>query len=252
MADKPVLTGLDQERYLRQILIPSFGEDGQNRLKNSSVVIIGAGGLGSPVLQYLAAAGIGNIGILDNDEVQLSNLNRQTLYKPQDIGQSKAILAASWGANFNPFIRIDPLPVRLESINIHSLLEPYPVLIDTTDNFVTRYILSDYAFQTGKPLFFGAINGFSGICTTFIPGETGCLRCLYPNEPSESYQNQEKSLGVIGFLPGIIGSIMAGNVIKFILQQGDYMKNQLFTLDGKDNITHFFHFSVRTNCKHHL
>ena len=251
MVDKSILTSSDQDRYAKQIQIPSFGEEGQSILKHSSVVIIGAGGLGSPVLQYLAAAGIGNIGILDYDEVQLSNLNRQTLYKPQDIGQSKAILAASWGASFNPFLRIDPLPVKLDSTNIHSLLEPYPLLIDATDNFATRYILSDYTFQMGKPLFFGAVNGFTGMCTTFIPGETGCLRCLYPKEPTEHYQEQEKNLGVIGVLPGIVGSIMAGNVIKFLLQQGDYLKNQLLTIDGKDNTYQCFHYAIRPACRHH-
>jgi adenylyltransferase/sulfurtransferase len=235
MVNEPLLEGTDLYRYARQIIMPSIREEGQALLKKSSVVIVGAGGLGSPILQYLSAAGIGKIGILDFDEVQLSNLNRQTLYKPQDHGQNKAILAASWASSFNPLISLNPLPVKVDSTNIHSLLGSYPILIDASDNFATRYLLSDYAFESGKPLFFGAVSGFTGVCTTFIPRETGCLRCIYPKVPSDQYQTQEKSYGIIGFTPGVVGSIMASNVIRYLLQIGNYLKNQLLTIDLNEN-----------------
>lgn len=235
MADESPIIGSDLERYARQIFIPSIGVEGQSALKKASVAIIGAGGLGSPLIQYLSAAGIGQIGILDYDAVHLSNLNRQTLYKPQEIGQNKAILAASWVSSFNPFLSLNPLPVKVDHTNIHALLDPYPLLVDASDNFATRYLLSDYAFETKKPLFFGAVSGYSGVCSTFIPGETFCLRCIYPKEPPESYQKQEKSLGIIGFTPGVIGSIMAGNVIRFILRAGSYLKNEWLTIDLHEN-----------------
>lgn len=248
MADKPLLTITDLDRYTRQIFMPSIREEGQALLKKSTVGVIGAGGLGSPILQYLSAAGVGKIGIIDYDEVQLSNLNRQTLYRPQDIGQNKAILAASWISSFNPMISLDPLPVKIEPSNIHSLLGPYPVLVDASDNFATRYLLSDYAFETGKPLFFGAVSGFTGVCTTFVPGETACLRCLYPKVPSDHYQKQEKGYGIIGFTPGVVGSLMAGNVIRFLLQMSHYLKNELLTIDLHENTFQSIPFKTNPDC----
>jgi len=251
MVKEPLLEGTDLDRYARHINMPSIREEGQILLKKSSVVIVGAGGLGVPILQYLAAAGIGKIGILDFDEVENSNLNRQTLYKPQDHGKNKAILAASWATSFNPLISLDPLPVKVDSTNIHSLLGSYPILIDASDNFSTRYLLSDYAFETGKPLFFGAVSGFTGVCTTFIPGETGCLRCLYPKVPSDRYQKQEKSYGLIGFTPGVVGYIMASNVIQYLLQIGNYLKNQLLTVDLNEKTFHTIGCKQDPKCSIH-
>ncbi|MCE5222956.1 HesA/MoeB/ThiF family protein [bacterium] len=248
MVNESLLRGTDLDRYTRQIIMPLIREEGQLLLKKSSVVIVGAGGLGGPILQYLSAAGIGKIGIVDFDEVQPSNLNRQTLYKPHDHGQNKAILAASWATSFNPLISLDPLPVKLDSTNIRTLLEPYPILIDASDNFATRYLLSDYAFESGKPLFFGAVSGFTGVCTTFIPGETGCLRCIYPKTPSEQYQSLEKSYGIIGFTPGVVGSIMASNVVRYLLQIGNYLKNQLLTIDLNENSFMTISYQPNPNC----
>lgn len=222
-------------RYERQLWMKQVGTAGQRRLERASVLVVGAGGLGSPILLYLAAAGIGTLGIVDGDTVSLSNLNRQVLYSTQEIGQPKALLAKDRVLALNPGIHVEAYPARLDPDNAYALFGAYDMIVDATDNYSSRYLVSDAAVLYNKPLFVGAVSNLYGMAFTVIPHETACFRCLYPKAPTATMARKERNRGIIGTNPGIIGSIVAQNVLKYVVGSGDWLAGKLLLVDGEDN-----------------
>ncbi len=224
-----------ESRYERQLWMKQVGATGQQKLARASVLVVGAGGLGSPILLCLAAAGVGTLGIVDGDTLSLSNLNRQTLYSTQDIGQPKALLARDRLLELNPEVRIEAYPARLDPDNAYALFSAYDVVVDATDNYSSRYLVSDAAVLFNKPLFVGAVSNFYGMAFTVIPHETACFRCLYPKAPTAAMAEKERARGILGTNPGIVGSIVAQNILKYIVGCGDWLAGKLLLIDGEDN-----------------
>ncbi len=226
------LTKDDYDRYQRQLIIPAVGEAGQENLKRARVLVTGAGGLGSPVLMYLAAAGIGTIGIIDSETVSISNLQRQVLYVTGDIGRGKAEAAAERISLLNPLIRVISYPVRLTVENAPELLAGYDIAVDCSDNFATRYLLSDATRNLGIPMVYGAVFQFMGQASVFNYKGGPSYRDLFPEEMQLSDDNKTDPPGVIGALPGIIGSVQACEVIKIITVAGDILSGRLLQIDA--------------------
>lgn len=236
------MTDGELNRYGRHIRLPEIGLAGQQRLKQARVALIGAGGLGCPVGQYLAAAGVGTLGIVDGDAVEESNLQRQILFSPEHIGQAKASVAASLLARQNPYIDVVAHPVFLDRTNALSLLGDYDIVVDGSDNFATRYLVNDACVLLNKPLVFGSIYKFEGQVSVFNHNGGPTYRCLYP-EPSELEACGE--VGVLGVLPGITGCLMANEVIKLITGAGDLLSGTLLVFNA---LTLSFNtFSLRAN-----
>ena len=228
------MTGLttdEKDRYYRQIIIPAVGEGGQLLLSNARVLVVGAGGLGSPVLLYLAAAGVGTIGIVDSDCIDLSNLQRQILYTMEDIGQPKAAIAAEKLTALNPGITLNRYPVRLTKVNVDEILSGYDIAVDCCDNFATRYVLSDATISAGIPMVYGAVFQFMGQASVFNHKGGPSYRTLFPEEMHADSDDNGAPPGVIGALPGIIGSIQACEVIKLITGAGDTLAGRLLQID---------------------
>ncbi len=214
----------ESERYCRQLLI--FGEEGQNRLKNSHVAIAGAGGLGSPVAYYLAVAGVGSLTIIDKDVVELSNLNRQILHYDEDIGIEKVESASIKLKRINPHITVHAKSENIDPSSVDSLIGDASVIVDAMDNFETRYILNSFAVKNRKILVHGAVRSFDGQVTTVIPGKSACLACIFPDVKVSD------KVPVIGITPGIIGLLQANEVIKHLLGIGEGLGNRLLLWDG--------------------
>ena len=228
------------ERYQRQIILAEFGEEGQQKLGQAKVLVIGAGGLGCPVLQYLAAAGIGTLGIVDDDVVALNNLHRQVLYSVADIGSSKATTSERILSQLNPEIKIIPYNTRLTTANALDLIDEYDIIIDGTDNFSTRYMINDACVMLDKPLVYGAISQFEGQVSVFNYStdqnqEKINYRDIFPNPPKEDEVLSCAEAGVLGVLPGIIGTMMANETIKMITGIGEVLAGQLFTYNALNN-----------------
>ena len=204
-------------RYNRHIILSDVGQQGQDRLNTAKVLVIGAGGLGCPILQYLAAAGIGTLGIIDFDTVDVSNLQRQVLFGTSSLGINKAIAAKNRLEDLNPTISIEAISYKLTSKNALELFKDYDIIVDGTDNFATRYLINDAAILTRKPIVYGAIYKFEGQVTVFNYNQGPSYRCLFPNPPKEGAVANCSEVGVLGVLPGIIGTMMANEVIKIIL-----------------------------------
>ncbi len=219
-------------RYRRNITIPAIGSKGQEKLLNSKVLIIGTGGLGSSCAYYLAAAGIGKIGLVDFDLVELDNLQRQILHATRDIGKSKVISAKDKLNNLNPEIEITPHKVKLSSENILDIVKDYLLLVECSDNFLTKYLLNDTAILTKKPLFYAAVLRFEGQAMTILPRQTACYRCLFPKPPSENEFISPKDAGILGAVAGTIGLVQANEVLKYILNIGELLTNKLLTFDS--------------------
>ncbi|WP_208643572.1 HesA/MoeB/ThiF family protein [Pedobacter miscanthi] len=220
-------------RYNRQMILPEMGLIGQEKLKVAKVLVIGAGGLGCPILQYLAAAGVGTIGIVDDDVVELSNLHRQILYNHTDIGLSKAKTAAAKLKLLNPHISFTAYHERFTIDNAASICRNYDLLIDCSDNFTTRYLVNDTCVELGKTLIFGSILQFEGQVAIFNHNSGPSYRDLYPAPPTENINCVEG--GVIGILPGIIGLYMANEAIKLICGIGETLSGKLMTIDALNN-----------------
>jgi molybdopterin/thiamine biosynthesis adenylyltransferase len=228
------------ERYARHIVLHGVGGPGQQKLKAARVLVVGAGGLGSPLLQYLAAGGIGEIGIVDDDEVALSNLQRQVLHGTPDIGRPKVESAAEAIARLNPHVRVHAHPVRLTTDNARDLVRGYDIVADGSDNFATRYAVSDAAFFERRPLVTGAVGAFDGSLTTLRPFETApdgkpnpSYRCLFPEAPPAGAIPACAEAGVLGALTGIIGAMMALEVMREIVGFGEGLVGRLLLLDAR-------------------
>ena len=228
-----VLTQAEQDRYSRHLLIPEIGESGQLRLKNASVLLIGTGGLGSPAALYLAAAGVGKLGLVDPDTVDLSNLQRQLLHCDATIGKLKLDSAAARLRETNPHIEVELYPTRFTPENAISIAQDYDIIIDGSDNFPTRFLSNDTAFFLKKPLVYGAIHRFDGQMTVFAPHLGGpCYRCMLPEIPAPGAVPNCAEAGVLGVLPGIIGSLQAMEAIKIILGIGEAPIGKLLIYDA--------------------
>lgn len=225
------LDGQELIRYARQIRLPQVGVDGQTRLRNASVLIVGAGGLGSPAALYLAAAGVGRIGIADSDRVDATNLQRQILYSSKDVGAVKTDVAAARLVGLNPAIRIEPVSQRVTSDNALELVGRYDVVIDGTDNFPTRYLLSDACVLTDRPLIYGSVDRFAGQVSVFVAQGAPCYRCLFPNPPEPGSVQNCADAGVLGVLPGLIGTVQATEALKLILGVGETLAGRLLMID---------------------
>ena len=221
-------------RYARHLTLPEVGKDGQLRLLNASVLLIGAGGLGSPLAIYLAAAGVGRLGLVDVDQVDYSNLQRQVVHGTKDIGRSKVQSAAETIIDINPDVRVDQHNVAFTSKNAVEIACEYDVIIDGTDNFPTRYLVNDVCVLTGKPNCYGSIFRFEGQASVFSHDGGPCYRCLYPRPPAPGAVPSCAEGGVLGVLPGIIGTIQATEAIKIILGIGDTLSGRLKLFDALD------------------
>ncbi|MFH1485442.1 MAG: molybdopterin-synthase adenylyltransferase MoeB [Chloroflexota bacterium] len=219
------------KRYSRHIILPQVGGKGQRKLLAGKALIIGAGGLGSPVALYLAAAGVGKLGIADFDTVDLSNLQRQILHRNKDIGRPKVDSATDTIRDINPDVQVVAYPAALTSENIMGIIPDYDVVVDCCDNFATRYLINDACVMASKPNIHGSIFLFEGQATVFLPGK-GCYRCLYPNPPPPGLIPSCQEAGVLGVLPGIIGLIQATEAIKLILGIGQSLAERLLLFDA--------------------
>jgi molybdopterin/thiamine biosynthesis adenylyltransferase/rhodanese-related sulfurtransferase len=226
------LTAEQKNRYSRHLLVPEVGEAGQARLLASKVLLVGAGGLGSPAGLYLAAAGVGTLGVLDSDVVDLSNLQRQVLHTNASVGRSKVESAAATLAALNPDVKVVRHDLRLDASNVMDVLAPYDAVLDGSDNFSTKYLVNDAAVLLNKPLLYGSIFRFDGQASTFVPRVGPCYRCLYPEPtPSELAPSCDEA-GVLGVLPGVIGLIQATEAIKVLLQRGQPLIGRLLAYDA--------------------
>jgi len=220
------------KRYSRHIILPEIGLEGQEKLKQAKVLVIGAGGLGCPVLQYLTAAGVGTIGIIDFDRVEESNLQRQILYSVGDIGKYKAEVAKEKLSKQNPYINLTSHISHLTSSNAIEVISNYDIIVDGSDNFATRYLVNDACVFLKKPLVFGSIFKFDGQVSVFNYKDGPTYRCLYPDPPANGEVPNCAEIGVIGVLPGIIGTLQANEVIKIITGIGEVLSGRLLAFDA--------------------
>ena len=220
------------ERYSRHIILPEVQGEGQSKLLESKVLLVGAGGLGSPAAYYLAAAGIGNMGIIDFDTVDLSNLQRQIIHNTERIGMLKTESAKKTIEALNPDVKVNIFNEKLSSDNIMRLFEPYDYILDGTDNFATRYLINDACVLTGKTNIHGSISRFEGQVTVFKPNEGPCYRCLYSEPPPAGLVPNCQEGGVLGVLPGIIGNLQVVETLKLILGQGETLVGSLLLYDA--------------------
>jgi molybdopterin/thiamine biosynthesis adenylyltransferase len=221
-----------RERYDRHLRLPEIGAEGQRRLLDSRVLVVGAGGLGSPSALYLAAAGIGTLGIVDDDRVERSNLQRQVLHADAAIGEAKVRSAAQRLSALNPGIRIEAVQKRFVASNADELLDGYDLVIDGADNFPTRYLINETCLRSGTPWVYGAVQGFTGQASLFVPGQGPCYRCLFPEPPPREFAPNCAEAGVLGVLPGVIGLIQATEAIKWQLGLGEPLLGHVLTYDA--------------------
>ena len=228
----PLLTSGELARYSRHLTLPNVGLDGQRRLKGARVLIVGAGGLGSPTALYLAAAGVGTIGLVDFDVVDVTNLQRQLLHGTPDVGRPKLDSARDRLHDINPHVHLEPYPTRLTSANALDILRDYDVVIDGTDNFATRYLTNDACVLLGKPNVYGSIFRFEGQASLFATPGGPCYRCLYPDPPPPGMVPSCAEGGVLGVLPGLVGTIQATEALKLLLGIGESLAGRLLLIDA--------------------
>jgi adenylyltransferase/sulfurtransferase len=233
----PDMTEMQIRRYARHIVLPEIGGVGQSRLIAARVLVLGAGGLGAPLLQYLAAAGIGTLGVVDDDTVDLSNLQRQIIHRTNDIGVPKVVSAQRALSDINPEVTVHAHRERLTAANVERLVEDYDIVADGSDNFATRYLLNDACYRLRKPLVAAAILRFDGQISTYKAWSGArhpCLRCLFPAAPAEDAVPSCAQAGVLGALAGTLGALQATEVVKEILGVGRSLSGRLLTYDALD------------------
>src|SRR3984893_1369644 len=246
VAAPPVTLSKDEIlRYSRHLIMPEVGMEGQLKLKNAKVVVVGAGGLGAPLGMYLAAAGIGRIGVVDFDVVDFTNLQRQVIHGTKDVGRKKLDSAADRMRDINPNVHIDPYDVALSSENALDIISGYDMVVDGTDNFPTRYLVNDACVLLKKPNVYGSIFRFDGQASVFAPPQGPCYRCLYPEPPPPGEVPSCAEGGVLGILPGLIGCIQATEAVKLILGKGSPLIGRLLLYDALE--MSFQEFKIRRN-----
>jgi adenylyltransferase/sulfurtransferase len=226
------LSEQELERYSRQLVLPEWSGAAQERLKASTVIVVGAGALGSPVGQYLAAAGVGRIGMVDDDAVELSNLNRQPLHFTPDISLLKADNAQVKLAALNPDVIVDSYPARLDAQNATAIVIGADLVVDCSDSFATRYAVNDACCAHGIPLVEAGVLGFSGLVMSILPGRSACYRCAFPVEPPPGSVPSCREAGVLGAMAGVIGSIQALEALKLLTGVGDPLTDRILQVDG--------------------
>lgn len=237
---------METTRYNRQIILPEVGTDGQEKLLQSKVLIIGVGGLGSAILPYLVAAGVGEIGIIDDDTIDVSNLQRQVIYNTNSVGKSKVLQAKEMGLALNPSIKINAITEKLDFKNAIALFEKYDIMVDATDNLNTKYLINDACCVTNKPFVYGSIHKFEGQVSVFNYKKGPTYRCLFPETANDSHNCNE--LGVLGISVGIIGMFQANEVLKMILEIGEILSGKLLVYNMLTNEQQKFEFcKILTN-----
>ena len=221
------LSEYDRVRYRRQIMIPGFGEKAQLRLKRATALIAGLGGLGSPLALYLAAAGVGHLKLVDMDNVELSNLNRQILHWDEDVGESKVNSASQKVRRINPTTRVEGLDLMIDDKNVFEVAKNCDVILDAMDNFAVRYLLNAAAIAHRVPLIHGAVYGYEGRLASVVPGKTACLECIYPHAPPRAV------FPVLGTTPGVIALLQATEAIKSLTGAGVMLENEMLIYDGE-------------------
>lgn len=237
-----------QPRYSRQVQLPEVGPEGQRKLLQARVLIVGAGGLGSPAAYYLAAAGVGTLGLVDFDVVDESNLHRQILYRTSDIGQPKVEVARRELSKLNPDVEVVPFPERLTSENAERIVRDFDIVLDGADNFAARYLVNDSCVLLNKLNVHGSIHQFEGQVSVFCRKPGPCYRCLFPEPPPVGWVPSCAEAGVMGFLPGIVGTLQAAEAVKLVLGQGDPLVGRLLRLDAMAMTFETFEVSRRSDC----
>ena len=238
------------DRYSRQIILKKIGPNGQKKLLNSSVLIVGAGGLGSPISIYLTALGIGKIGVVDNDIIEISNLSRQIIFNTTDIKKKKSLMAINKLKKLNPDVKLKSFAKKLDKKNIYQIAKNFNVIVDGSDNFFTRFLINDYCLKNKKILISGAISKFDGQVYTFdfSKKKSPCLRCFIPNAPTNIDIDNCEYEGVLGTLGGIIGTIQANEVIKEIIGIGESLCGYILIIDGLKLTFRKVKLNKRSNC----
>lgn len=241
------MTPEQKNRYNRHILLDGIGAEGQERLLRARVLIIGAGGLGSPVAMYLAAAGVGTIGIADGDVVSLSNLQRQIIHATPDLGKEKVLSARDRIIALNPDVHVEVYDRFITEDTILELVQQYDFVVDATDNPAIKYLINDACVMAGKPFTMGGISRFEGQLMTHIPG-SACYRCIFPEPNGANEQQTCSTVGVLGSIAGICGTLQATEVIKYLVGTGDLLTNTLLTFDARTMQFMRFDFDHNTDC----
>lgn len=226
------LSELEKKIYIRNVLIPQIGEAGQVKLLESRVLVIGLGGLGSPASLYLAAAGIGEIGLVDSDTVDLSNLQRQVLHGREDVGEDKIRSASHTLSRLNPDVRLNPIKTAVSAENILDLVSPYDFVIEATDNFESKFLINDACLRLGKPYSHAGILGAFGQTMTVVPGKGPCLRCVFEEVPPAGTYDTPDKVGVLGSVAGVMGTIQATEAIKYLTGAGRLLVGRMLTWDA--------------------
>jgi molybdopterin/thiamine biosynthesis adenylyltransferase/rhodanese-related sulfurtransferase len=243
-----MLTPAELSRYNRQLVLPELGLEGQQRLRESSVLVVGAGGLGSPVALYLAAAGVGRLGIVDDDVVETSNLHRQVLHGTSDIGRKKTASAGDAIRRLNPHVHVREHQERFNAGRADSLLEEYDVIVDGSDNYPTRYAINDACARLGKVWIYGSVERFSGQVSVFGAPDGPCYRCIFPEPPSPRSTASCEEIGVLGAVPGVVGSLQATEALKWIVGIGEPLVGRLLQLDLEHGDMRIVQFERRKDC----
>jgi molybdopterin-synthase adenylyltransferase len=231
------LTDAELERYSRQLVMPEWSGAAQERLRAASAVVVGAGALGCPAATYLVAAGIGRLGVVDDDRVELSNLGRQPVHLTPDVGARKAENAAVKLGFLNPETVIEPYPARLEQANAEALLAGADVVVDASDSFATRYLVNDVCCALGTPLVEAGVLAMSGLVMAIVPGESACYRCAFPTEPDPASVPSCRDAGVLGAVAGVLGSLQALEALKLVTGVGRLLRDRIVHLDGASGET---------------
>jgi len=248
LSDSLRLTANETQRYSRHLVLPEVGPEGQRKLKHSSVLVVGFGGLGVPAAVYLASAGVGRVGIADSDLVEMSNLQRQFIFSEADLGQRKVDAAAEKLGLINPEIRVTSHPVRLDSSNAMEVIREYDVVVDATDNLPSRYLINDACVLQAKPDVFASVLGFDGQASVFSTPNGPCYRCLYPEPPAADSVKSCEEAGVLNVIPGIMGSIQANQAIGILLGKGTPLIGRLLVFNGLDNSFSEIRFRKNSSC----
>lgn len=243
-----MLTQAELVRYNRQLLLPELGVEGQERLRAARVLVVGAGGLGSPALLYLGAAGVGTVGILDNDELDTSNLHRQVIHRNEDVGRPKAESAADALRQLNPHVTINVHRDRLDASNARRLIGDYDLVVDGSDNYPTRYAINDACTELGKVWIYGSVERFAGQISTFGTPDGPCYRCLFPEPPAPGSTASCEEIGVLGAIPGVVGAVQATEALKWLACIGEPLSGKLLQLDFLHGHVNVITFPKRSDC----
>ncbi|MBF0595799.1 MAG: molybdopterin-synthase adenylyltransferase MoeB [Candidatus Omnitrophica bacterium] len=235
------------ERYSRHILLNDVGVDGQERISAGKVLIIGAGGLGSPVALYLAAAGVGTLGLADSDKVDLSNLQRQVIHFTPDVGRPKVLSARDKIKAINPDVKVNTYEIRVNAANIAGIIKDYDFIVDGTDNFAAKFLINDACVLGKKPFSHGGILRFEGQTMTFVPG-SACYRCVFTAPPSKGVVPNCSQSGILGAVAGMLGTIQATEVLRFLLGKGDLLVDRLLIVEAMNMNFRVAKFSRRSDC----